>query len=231
MTTDTEKLLQSLELVPKDNFTKYGGGWECRISVALIDAVFSMSARYETANGKGVGPRVIALAKDWKGFSNDPSDDLQLLIDRGEEPIRTAMGSGKVAPGREAERFKSMAVVEAAQKFVDLGIVSSKDLESVRKGTDDSAKKLKKAYIDIPGLGDVTFEYFLMLLGVPGVKADRMINRFVERSLGTDKGARERIIAAHEEWLKQDGNSASLIEFEHAIWRYESERIHPNTEE
>lgn len=231
MTTDTEKLLQSLELVPKDNFTKYGGGWEGRISVALIDAVFSMGARYETANGKGVGPRVVALSNGWMDNETDPSNNLVRLLELGEEPIRAEMGEGKVVPGHNDERFKSIAVLEAAQNFVDLGIVSAEDLEAFRTSSEDNGKKLMSAYTGPVGLGKVTFEYFLMLLGVPGVKADRMINRFVERSLGTDKGAREQIIAAHEEWLKQDGNTASLIEFEHAIWRYESERIHPNTEE
>jgi len=148
-----------------------------------------------------------------------------MLVELGEEPIRAEMGHGKVVPGHSRERYKSIAVLEAAQNLIDLGIVSAEDLEAFRKRYEGNGKKLETAFTAPVGIGYVTFEYFMMLLGVPGVKADRMINRFVKCSLGTDKGARDQIIAAHEEWLKQDGNTASLIEFDHAIWLYESKKV------
>lgn len=43
-----------------------------------------------------------------------------------------------------------------------------------------------RAYTSVKGLGLVTAEYFLMHLGVDGVKADRMIVRFVNRALAAE---------------------------------------------
>ena len=235
MSTDIEKLMHGLEVIPKENFTKYADGWNGRISLALIDAVFSMGARYETANGKGVGPNVNALATQWKGAAVDPSDDLKELISLGEETVREVMGRGKVSPGRDSERYKSIAVLEAAQNFVNVGVVNSADITSRWVQDEEFRAKLKNAYTSIPGLGCVTFEYFTMLLGIPGVKADRMIVRFVENALGEGVPSEQRANAAikevYEEWRKAEGNNASLIEFEHAIWRYGSEHTHPNKAE
>ena len=47
----------------------------------------------------------------------------------------------------------------------------------------------KATYTTVLGLGSVTWEYFLMLLGIPGVKADVHIRRFVERATGDEVSA------------------------------------------
>ncbi len=43
----------------------------------------------------------------------------------------------------------------------------------------------KRVYTGVQGLGYVTFEYFTMLLGIPGVKVDIMIKRFITEALST----------------------------------------------
>jgi hypothetical protein len=78
-----------------------------------------------------------------------------------------------------------------------------------------------------PGLGEVTAEYFAMLLGHPGVKADTMIRRFVSKAL-TRAGlpavgrqeAHRLVKAAHE----ADGRGENLTRTDHAIWRFERAR-------
>ena len=86
---------------------------------------------------------------------------------------------------------------------------------------------MKKAYTSVLGLGPVTFEYFLMLLGVPGVKADRMILRFVSRAVGEpldEPEVLQLVKDAHTELLAREIVDCSLIEFEHAIWRFERQQ-------
>lgn len=70
----------------------------------------------------------------------------------------------------------------------------------------------------------ITWRYVLMLAGVPGVKPDRMICRFVEdslqlrrRSVGTEF-AYDIVTAA----AKEMGISATALD--HAIWRYQRGR-------
>lgn len=61
-----------------------------------------------------------------------------------------------------------------------------------------------------------------MLLGVSGVKADTMVTRWVERTLGLDSLSPEKVealvIAAAKELKKP------ATDLDHAIWRTESTR-------
>lgn len=87
---------------------------------------------------------------------------------------------------------------------------------------DTAPETLKRAYTSVLGLGWITSEYFHMLLGTPGVKADAMVERFVNAALADAKlnkvdnrTARELLIATHT----HDPRGADLTAFEHAIWR------------
>src|SRR5699024_505152 len=90
------------------------------------------------------------------------------------ESIREIMGN--TVTGR---RPKSVCVVEAAETLMNLAppVVTADDALVAGEET------VTQAYTSVKGLGPVTAEYFQMHLGVPGVKADRMIIRFVDRAL------------------------------------------------
>lgn len=67
-------------------------------------------------------------------------------------------------------------------------------------------------------LGKETFEYFAMLLGEPGVKADIMIRRFV------GKGNENAVSASEARRLVKDVASrmaVNPIDLDHAIWAYQ----------
>ena len=108
------------------------------------------------------------------------------------------------------------------------GVDSASDISSfIRADPQRNGKQLKKAYTSVLGLGPVTFEYFLMLLGVPGVKVDRMILDFVRRAEGNDLKEHEVhqcVEDTHAEALAQKIVECNLIEFEHAIWRFERQQ-------
>ncbi|MDZ7674555.1 MAG: hypothetical protein U5K30_05755 [Acidimicrobiales bacterium] len=71
----------------------------------------------------------------------------------------------------------------------------------------------------VAGIGKVTADYFLMLQGHPGVKADVMVQRFIERATGrrhaTDEAVDLVTDVAHS--LGQ-----RVIALEHAMWAFES---------
>ena len=89
-------------------------------------------------------------------------------------------------------------------------------------------RPLKKACTGVHGLGAVTFEYFLILVGVPGVKADAMIRRFVAHAVGrrdedaaTPGQARELVIAAYQAPAGTKHYPEDLTAFEHALWQHQ----------
>lgn len=202
----------AVSVVPAEHFSAYGGGWVDEISTALIDAVFSIQAQYRSTDpDKGVLNRL----QMFRRTESEARNDLSVLSSVGSERIREIMGDSKTA-----RRLKADAVVEAANNFVAEGVVLAEDFLNAEP------ERMKRVYTQVHGLGWVTFEYFSMLLGVPGVKTDTMILRFVNNALKQaglpavdEYGARDLIIESRNELELGE----TLSHFEHAIWLYESD--------
>jgi hypothetical protein len=209
-------VLGEIGKIDQGELAEYGGGWRGEIGTALVDAVFSIRARYQTKDpAKGVHGRV----QNFRDLHPGATDDLRALTALGPTVIADVMGATKT--GRRA---KGECVLEAAQRLLalDPSVATAQELERA----DQAA--IKAAYTGVPGLGWVTYEYFLMLLGVPGVKADTMIVRFVNHALeasGLDAvdahEARELVIAAHA----SEPRGVSLTAYDHAIWRAKGELV------
>ncbi|GAB96950.1 hypothetical protein KILIM_053_00010, partial [Kineosphaera limosa NBRC 100340] len=192
------------------DFSAYSGGWVEEIGTSLLDAVFSIQARYHSrVPGAGVYNRLEAFRKAYQEAVND----VRALSAIGSINLRRIMGDSKTS-----RRYKADCVVDAANALLQLDppVITAADA----RGRD--SKELDKAYMSVQGLGWVTAEYFRMLLGVPGVKADVMVVRFVNAALAADglgsveaRAARDLVIRAHGE----EGHGVDLITYEHAIWR------------
>lgn len=190
------------------HFSSWRGGWPNDIELALLDAVLSIRARYETKNGKGVMPKVLA----YRELRNGSADDLRHLAKYDEEELLELVGR-QVTGGRT----KARCLIEAAQNFVEVGVIHASDF-------DDQSPEHRRAYTGVKGLGPVTFAYLRMLLGYPDVKADTWVNRFVHRVTGDHKlspaAVRELVTQAASE-LPGDVTATAL---DHAIWRSEAAR-------
>ncbi len=123
-------------------------------------------------------------------------------------------GNHQRVPGRNS-LTKAAAVVAAADALVAAGYPTSAAIVA-----DAPFGRAEAAYRSVPGLGKVTWTYLLMLLGVPGVKADTWVCRFVngavtsDRDIGSETCA-QLVLAAAEEM------EADPIHLDHAIWNYQ----------
>ena len=105
---------------------------------------------------------------------------------------------------------KALAIVQAAQNLVAAGVRHAADL---MRPTEDH----KNAYTSVYGLGTVTWSYFLMLLGIPDVKADTWIMRFVAGALGRPTSATESRGLLHRAASELRVSPTAL---DHAIWSH-----------
>lgn len=104
-----------------------------------------------------------------------------------------------------------------ARTLVSFGVDSAED---VRARNTEAPNELHRAITKERGVGDAGATYFLMLLGVPGVKADVMIQRFVARALSAERVAppySQALVFAAAAELEAD-----LLTLDHAIWNHES---------
>jgi hypothetical protein len=215
-TADIERIHQKVEVelgTEANAWTQWPGGWRDDIAASLIDAVYSARARYS-----GIQPLVATWTKGQSGKSSLPS--LIKEIDaKGPQQWAKDFGNSQTSPGRSKTApggpTKAAAIREAAALLSDIGVNHAKDI------TPETAKDVKATLQRVQGIGYATSNYFLMLLGAPGVKPDRMIHRFLESDGRQFTNAQaEEIITAVAERL----HVAPHV-LDHAIWAYESQRV------
>lgn len=204
-----DRLLHAINNELPRPFIEWPGGWPHEIEAALIDAVLSIRARYGQSHN-GVRGSIGRYRKEHQ----DPLDSLGRLATYEEEDLQAVLGVKQRTSGRS----KAGAIIEAAQALKDLGVEQASQVDPVLH---------KGAYVSVHGLGWVTWEYFTMLLGKPGVKADTWIVRWVSHALGrtddhvSSHEARELLHEAHNQ-MEATGKfeTPSLTQLDHAIWSH-----------
>lgn len=116
--------------------------------------------------------------------------------------------------------LKAEAVLLVAQVLATAGIQRPEDLANAAP---ERLAALRARWTAITGQGSgLSWDYFLMLAGGQGVKADRMVRRFVADALGVDEQALAQL-KAHAlvtDAAAQLGVSVSQLDY--AIWLHQS---------
>lgn len=207
--TDLQIIVAAAETIPT---TGYPGGWPDEIEAALIDAVLSIQARYGTPH---TGVR--AATARYRAGVGTVLDDLTRLATAEPAALADLLRNHQ----RTGGRLKAAAIVEAADNLVTAGVRHAAHLAP----TDT---RHRRAYVRVRGLGPITWDYLLMNLGHPGVKADTWILRWIHSTLHRPVNAahaRRLIIDAAEDL------EVSPTTLDHAIWAHARDvlsRGHPS---
>lgn len=180
-------------------------GWPEHVELALIDAVLSIRAVYGVSADTGVRGAI----KRYKAESGRQSwDDLGVLGEADPQWLQTVLGNKQKTGGVP----KAEAIVSAAGRLAASGARHASDIDR------DSAAQ-RAAYCGTRGLGPVTWDYFLMLVGHDGVKADTLVTRFVVEALGRRLGSEEVSRLVTDAARRMDMPVSAL---DHSIWRHMS---------
>jgi hypothetical protein len=146
-----------------------------------------------------------------------PGRDLRALTQVDRDALFARLGNRQLVPGGSGT-LKVDAVIETAARLVNEHLNSADEIRSAARKDSWGVRRIMQA---TNGVGPATSNYFLMLLGVEGVKADTMVIGFVERSLGRPSSQTkiEQLMVAAAEALR-----CTPIRLDHAIWRHESDR-------
>jgi hypothetical protein len=177
------------------------GGWPNEIEAALLDAVLSIRSRY----GKKPTTGVRGAVGRYREHRGTQLDDLTALAAMKPVELQTVLRN-RQKTGRVT---KAEAIVNAAGALSAIGVVHAADL-------DPTSELHLSTYCSVRGLGPVTWRYFTLLLGTPGVKADTWIIRFVAAALSrrVSSAQAEELVGAAADTL---GVSRTVLD--HAIWR------------
>ncbi|KUG53409.1 hypothetical protein AVL62_01005 [Serinicoccus chungangensis] len=206
-TDDVMTLQRAIDTELPRPWTEWPGGWPDEVEAALLDAVLSIRARYgrEETGVRG------AVERYRQEVNGGRLDDLPRLASFDADRLAEVLRNEQRASGRP----KAQAIVEAARSLVDAGLRSAVDLD---------LETHKRAYTRVHGLGWITWEYFTMLLGQPGAKADTWVVRWVSQQLNRDVSSKEaRSLLGEVATQLSDGETNSpralLTRLDHQIWR------------
>lgn len=173
-TRDVDAVTAAVRQRLAGGWTRWPGGYPDDIELALVDAVFSIRARYgkgrTEAGGAATGVR--AVVGRWRDHRGGAAGDLRQIVQAGDEFARI-VGNRSQTSGRT----KASAAQEAAQRLSEAGIWSAANFK-------DQREVARRAYVGVRGLSWVTFSYLSMLLGQPDVQADTWVTRFVREAVG-----------------------------------------------
>ena len=200
----------------------YPGG----LALCVIDSIQSTGPRYTSV--VNVVGRYRRYREDRGG--NADEDGARTLLATFAElggPVGWAsrIGNGNRTFARSHAPLKAEAIHQAAAALDRLGVDGVADLR--RSLADESeADDLERAWLGVVSQSSgITWSYFLRLAGHPGVKADRMIVRFVADALGCSESAvrpeRARVLVT----VAAGDMQVSASDLDHAIWRYRSGRV------
>lgn len=194
------------------------------LALCIIDAIYSTGARHVTVENIFDRYGTYRAAQGGDSGQDGAPELLRTFRELGDaSEWASAIGNRRPTSSTPGAPLKAQAVKDAASRLVDLGIHAAADL---RDAADSAAlDAVKKSWLTVPGQrSGVTWAYVLMLAGVSGVAADRIIARYVARVLDipvdevTATVAGELIgdVATRKGW--------NAVHTEQAIWRLGSKR-------
>jgi len=195
------------------------------LALALIDAIWSMGVYYGSVD------HVVDNYRAWVAATYDTSaherTGAELMVDiaavGGPDRFAESVVRNRQRTSSSGGILKAVAVERAARALADEGITTTADL----RDRADSQSAMA-AWLGVHGQSSgISWHYVLMNARVDDVKADRMIQRFVARSLGLrtvpSTVAYAEAVAAYN-LLKSEAADLTRRALDHAIWRHESGR-------
>ncbi len=194
------------------------------LALCIIDSIQSTGAHY--ASVVNIVNRYRAERGD--AAKTDGTAELLRTFEEhgGADGWAASIGNRKPASTKAGAPLKAAIVERVARALHDAGIRTTHDLRehaSLEPGNEGRRASTKKLWTSIEAQrSGITWEYALMLAGLPGVKADRMVLRFVAEATGRNDVTPESAAKLVRDAAKQMDVSAT--DLDHAIWRSASGR-------
>lgn len=190
------------------------------VALCVLDSIYSIGVRYTGVINFLERYRKL---REVDTYEDTPADLINAIQAAGGPQGFAQATSCQWRTSTRSGILKAEAVEMAARILDEAGLTTVPQLR-MALGDVESQKNssVKKQWTSIPGQGSgLSWNYFLMLAKIPGVKADRMILRYVSSALDRPVGSEEaaRLVMGVAEDMGIDP-----IKLDHAIWRKESGR-------
>lgn len=181
-----------------------------------------MNAVYSTGNRSSAVVRVLERYRarrpeDGADPERDGPDEVVREIGRcgGPSGFADELNNHWRAWQSKTAPYKTEVILGASQLLQRSGVQTREDLKAALASPHDH-DRIKSEWLALPGQrSGLTWRYFLMNSGMPGIKADRMITRWVNRAVDrmVSPTEAEAILLAVAEQMDVDARH-----LDHAVW-------------
>lgn len=200
-------------------------GYPDALALCVVDSVQSTGVTYASVE------KVVARYKAYRrAQGSDPNTDgvAELLVTFREldDPSGWAqkIGNGNRTSTRAGAPLKAEAIRDAAQALSAEGIGTTAKLLEVAVNATGLAR-VETLWRKVAGQrSGITWHYMLMLAGIPGVKPDRMICRFIAGALGLPSRAVTTTFALEILTAAAAEMGMSPTDLDHAVWLWQRVR-------
>lgn len=222
--TDIDRLVNECEVLGDPTKWFRPDRYHDGLALCIVDSIQSTGSHYNSVL------KVIGRYRAHRGnaANTDGTPELLACFEQvgGVDQWAKEIGNQKPASTRQGAALKAAVIQQVAQNLYDDGVLTTADLRvrgAIGPANDGMRKATKKLWTTVEAQSSgLTWNYALMLAGLPGVKADRMVIRFVSRALDgvqlTPESAAAMVRQAAEVMR------VNATDLDHAIWRKESGR-------
>lgn len=194
-------------------------GYPNSLALCIIDSLYSTGSHYTSV------VNVVTKYKATEGTSHG-AQDLLHSIEKAGGPrgwAENVVSNLKPAHTKPHALLKAEIIEQAAQLMVDLNIDTVEDLRSTVEASPQD-NPVHTGWKKLPSQrSGLTYNYLLILAGMPSVKPDRMVLRFLATALGEDTDLSfDRAVALIG--AAADGLQVSTRTLDHIVWRAASGR-------
>lgn len=201
------------------------GGYPRSLALCIIDSIYSTGAQYSS---------VINIVERYRQYrtelggdaDTDGVDELAGTITElgGPDSWATRIGNRRPTSTAAGAPLKADAIAALTVTLPEHGVRTTNDLTALA-ARPEALKAIERAWRATPGQqSGITWTYALMLAKIPGVKADRMVIRYVARALGVRPETVSPERAAYLVGRVAEAKGWKTTDLDHAIWRFESGR-------
>jgi hypothetical protein len=167
---------------------KAPGGYPNGLALCIVDSVQSTGIRYGTTAKVVNRYRTYRTAQGGDPETDSVSDLVQTFTElAAPEAWAAKIGTDNRTSTHAGAPLKACAIYQAAQAMVRSAIETGQDLRDAAQDHVQLAG-VERDWRAVPGQrSGVTWHYLQILAGIPGVKPDRMIIRFVADTLGVPR--------------------------------------------
>ncbi len=201
---------------------KAPAGYRDSLALCVVDSVQSTGVTYSSV--ESVVGRYRAYRREQAGDPNtDGVPELLTTFDElsGPDGWAQRIGNRNRTSTHAGAPLKGAAIRDAALALTAEGINTA---ASLREAAEDAGRLacVEAAWRAVPGQrSGITWHYVQMLAGIPGVKPDRMICRFVADALGMPRRAVTTGFALRTLTAAAAEMGMSPTDLDHGVWQWQ----------